>query len=71
MTIGEKEAFYLLFNDVYQIGIDNWMKEAYEKYKNPNDSFLYIIYSSELVWGKNKKKKRKFIQIIPKNFALL
>jgi hypothetical protein len=48
----------LLFNGVYQIGIDNWMKEGYEKYKNPNDSFLYIMYSSELVWGKKKEKKR-------------
>lgn len=36
------------------------MKEAYEKYKNFNDSFLYIKYSSELVWGKNKEKKNLY-----------
>jgi GABA(A) receptor-associated protein len=55
ITIGEKEAFFLLFNGAHQVGLDTLMQEAYEKYKNPDDGFLYIMYSSELVWGKNQQ----------------
>ena len=55
ITIGEKEAFFLLFNGAHQVGLDTLMQEAYEKFKNPDDGFLYIMYSSELIWGKNQQ----------------
>ena len=51
ITIGEKEAFFLLFNGAHQVGLDTLMQEAYDRYKDPEAGFLYIIYSSELVWG--------------------
>ena len=51
ITIGEKEAFFLLFNGNAQVNLDTLMQEAYDRYKDPEDGSLYIMYSSELVWG--------------------
>ncbi len=50
ITLDEKQSFFLLFNGAHQVGLDNLMQEAYEKYKD-EDGFLYVVYSAELVWG--------------------
>ena len=50
ITIDEKQSFFLLFNGAHQVGLDNLMQEAYDKYKD-EDGFLYVTYSAELIWG--------------------
>ncbi len=50
ITIDEKKSFFLLFNGAHQVGLDNLMQEAYDKYKD-EDGFLYVVYSAELIWG--------------------
>jgi GABA(A) receptor-associated protein len=47
----EESAFYLLVNGSVTITGDNTMSEIYESYKNPEDGFLYIIYTSTQIWG--------------------
>ena len=45
------EALFLLVNGNNSVIRDNTMGEIYEKNKD-EDGFLYIVYSSELAWGK-------------------
>ena len=52
-SISEEQAFYLLVNGRHTLTGDSCMAEVYEKYKDKEDGFLYISYSSELTWGKN------------------
>ena len=52
--IGVKEeasAFYLLINGNYNLIGDRALSDIYEKYKSPEDGFLYIVYTSTIVWG--------------------
>jgi len=42
----EESAFYLLVNMKYTITGDISLSEVYQKYKNPQDGFLYIIYTN-------------------------
>ena len=52
----ENTAFYLLANSKkgqYNLTGDILLSEIYAKYNNPDDGFLYIIYTSALVWGYN------------------
>ena len=51
----EESAFYLLVNMKYTITGDISLSEVYQKYKNPQDGFLYIMYTSTQVWGSNSK----------------
>ena len=37
----------------YNLTGDILLSEIYAKYNNPDDGFLYIIYTSALVWGYN------------------
>ena len=50
----EESAFYLLVygaNGIYAITGDILLSQIYEKHKNPEDGFLYFIYTSQIVWG--------------------
>ena len=52
--IGVKEeasAFYLLINGNFNLTGDQSLSEIYERYKSPEDGFLYIVYTSTLIWG--------------------
>ncbi len=51
IEIQQEAAFYLLVNGKNSITGDSLLSDIYEKYKDPEDGFLYIAYASELTWG--------------------
>ena len=51
LEIEKEKAFFLLINGKHSITGDTLMSELYDKYKDNEDGFLYISYSSELTWG--------------------
>ena len=51
LELSKEEAFFLLINGKHSITGDTLMSELYDKYKDIDDGFLYISYSSELTWG--------------------
>lgn len=51
MTLDETFAFFLFAGDRHIITSDNLLIELYEKFKDPEDGFLYVFYSEEQVWG--------------------
>ena len=53
IEIEKEAAFFLLANGKHSITGDTLLSEIYEKYKDPEDGFLYIAYASELTWGNN------------------
>ena len=53
----ERSSFYLLANGKYALYGDFLMSNIYQKYKNPEDGFLYILYTSTLIWGNDNKNK--------------
>lgn len=50
ITLTNEESFYLLANGINAISGKDTMYEIYNKYKD-EDGFLYITYTSELIWG--------------------
>ena len=44
-------SLYLLVNGKIALQSNLSLLEVYEKYKDPEDGILYIIYASELTWG--------------------
>ena len=44
-------ALFLLVSGKHSITGDQSISEIYEKFKDPEDGFLYIAYASELTWG--------------------
>ena len=46
-----EEAFVLLVNAKNLILGEQTMGEIYEKYKDPDDLFLYIAYAKKKIWG--------------------
>ena len=53
IEIQQEAAFYLLVNGKNSITGDSLLSEIYDKYRDPDDGFLYIAYASELTWGNN------------------
>ena len=51
IEIQQEAAFYLLVNGKNSITGDSLLSEIYDKYRDPDDGFLYIAYASELTWG--------------------
>jgi hypothetical protein len=51
INIDNKKAIYLLFAGQYSVTMDATMSEVYEKFKDPEDGFLYVVYSCEETWG--------------------
>ena len=49
----ENSAFYLLINGNFNLTGDQALSEIYNRFKSPDDGFLYIVYASELTWGHN------------------
>ena len=50
IELKNEESFYLLANGINAISGKDTMYEIYNKYKDEDD-FLYITYTSELIWG--------------------
>jgi GABA(A) receptor-associated protein len=49
--IPETQAFYLLVDGKHSLTGEGLMAEIYDKFKDKEDGFVYISYSSELTWG--------------------
>jgi GABA(A) receptor-associated protein len=50
VVLKNEESFYLLANGMNTISGKDTMFEIYERYKD-EDGFLYISYTSEVIWG--------------------
>ena len=51
LKLDEGEALFLAAKGKYNIMGEQTMGEVYTKFKDKEDNFLYIAYSSELVYG--------------------
>lgn len=51
LELTSSKAFFLLVQGKFSILGDAKLEEIYSKYKDPQDGFLYIMYSTEQVWG--------------------
>lgn len=51
LELEEERALFLLVYPNYSIAGNTKIFEVYAKYKDPEDNFLYILYSEEQVWG--------------------
>ena len=51
LELSKDSALFLLVSGKHSITGDTTMDEIYEKHKDAEDGFLYIVYTSELTWG--------------------
>ena len=51
LALQKSSALFLLVNGKYSIQGEVTLSEIYEKYKDSEDGFLYIIYAAEVVYG--------------------
>ena len=51
MKIPENDALFLSAKGKYSITGETTIDEVYKKYKDKEDNFLYIMYSTQLVYG--------------------
>ena len=51
LKLNETQAFFLLVQGKYTILGENTLEEIYHKFKDRDDGFLYMMYSTEQIWG--------------------
>jgi GABA(A) receptor-associated protein len=51
IQLTKESSLFILVGGKYSVSTDMLMGDIYKKYKDEEDGFLYIIYSSELTWG--------------------
>ena len=51
IKISESDALFLSAKGKYSITGETTIDEVYKKYKDKDDNFLYIMYSTEVVYG--------------------
>ena len=51
IELSEYEAIFFVARGKYTISGDKTMGQIYNIYKDKEDGFLYITYSSELIYG--------------------
>ena len=51
MELSKEAALFFLVHGTHSLSGNQLMSEVYDKFKGPEDSFLYIGYSNEMVWG--------------------
>ena len=51
LELSKEAALFFLVNGTHSLSGNQLMSEVYDKLKDPEDSFLYIGYSNEMVWG--------------------
>ena len=51
LEMSKESALFLLVSGKHSITGDCSMGEVHERYKDSEDGFLYIAYTSELTWG--------------------
>ena len=53
IEIDEKAALFLLADGKFLLSGDANVNDIYERHKDKDDGFLYIVYTNELIWGNN------------------
>ena len=53
IEMDKEKALFLLVNGKKVISGDTNLNDIYERYKDKDDGFLYIVYTNELIWGNN------------------
>ena len=53
IEIDEKAALFLLADGKFLLSGDANVNDIYERHKDKDDGFLYIVYTDELIWGNN------------------
>ena len=51
LKISEEEALFFAVKGKYTLTGEKTMGDIYEKYKDKEDGFLYMMYSTELIYG--------------------
>ncbi len=51
LGLNKSLALFLLVNGKHSIQGETTLGEIYEKYGDPDDGFLYILYSAEIIYG--------------------
>ncbi|MCQ2819123.1 MAG: hypothetical protein MJ252_17815 [archaeon] len=51
IKIDSETSLFLTINGKISLTGNDMMFEIYNKYKDPEDNLLYIMYSTELIWG--------------------
>jgi len=53
LKLQEKEALFIFFSDKRPTiaTSDRTISDVYQNFKDPNDGYLYAIYSSQEIWG--------------------
>jgi GABA(A) receptor-associated protein len=51
LKVDETSAFFLLVDGKIYITGDKTLQDIYIKYKDKKDGFLYLMYSTEQIWG--------------------
>ncbi len=44
-------SLFILVGGKFSVAGDKALSEVYDKYKDPEDYFLYLSYTDELIWG--------------------
>lgn len=51
LDLSKQASLFMLVNGNKSVTGEAGLQETYEKYKDKDDGYLYIIYTSELTWG--------------------
>jgi len=51
LELNDEEGLFFLVNGKFNLTGEETMKEIYDKYKDKDDGFLYIIYGEEKIFG--------------------
>ena len=51
LELSKEEAIFMLVDGKTSIAGETALQEIYEKFKDKQDGYLYIVYTSQLIWG--------------------
>ncbi len=51
LELSKEASLFMLVNGKTSVTGETGLQEIYEKHKDKEDGYLYIVYTSELTWG--------------------
>lgn len=51
LELSKEASLFMLVNGKTSVTGEIGLQEVYQKHKDPEDGYLYIVYTSELTWG--------------------
>eukprot|EP00340_Litonotus_pictus_P006292 CAMPEP_0170517642 /NCGR_PEP_ID=MMETSP0209-20121228/3559_1 /TAXON_ID=665100 ORGANISM="Litonotus pictus, Strain P1" /NCGR_SAMPLE_ID=MMETSP0209 /ASSEMBLY_ACC=CAM_ASM_000301 /LENGTH=124 /DNA_ID=CAMNT_0010802937 /DNA_START=1 /DNA_END=376 /DNA_ORIENTATION=- len=51
LELGKEETIFMLVDGKSSIAGETALQDIYDKYKDKEDGYLYIVYTSQLAWG--------------------